>query len=545
MAREKDFKQFEIPAQELEENKPVNAAGAKTLISNAFTNFRDTGRVLAGSWQSGDFLTGSAGWSLGPTGGELEIRSGIIDTDRYYIDQVVAFTTSDDVSGGSNNTFVGEGVGLNNTGNNNVFMGNQSGNANTSGDNNVYIGNFAGNNSTTADNNVSIGNFAGGLAITTGGSNVFLGNQSGQDTTSGNNNAYVGNQSGNNNTTGSDNVFMGSFAGNDNTQGSFNTFIGDSAGANITTSDENTFLGANAGFSNITGAGNVFIGYDAGRNEAGSNKLYIDNSNTSSPLIYGEFDGTGGIGVQVNSPATTAVGFTVKGIASQTANLLEVKDSSANVHHVLSMPGATDPNSYFNKQLGDSDTIFAGDTEANLLRVDAGADEVRLGDWDTNYFTTDKAGDTWWVGGGGLQFGNCYGNEIGWTQANAVQNTWYDISDADMADGKLHGVTHDGSGQLAVSKAGMYAADWSGSFEADAANVHIQIAFSINGTEVGDGLNHFETFGVSRQDPCSGTAILDLAASDTVNVSIRTTDAGTPDLAIDHLMLRLIQIGGT
>jgi hypothetical protein len=32
------------------------------------------------------------------------------------------------------------------------------------------------------------------------------------------------------------------------------------------------------------------LGYNAGYNETGSNKLYIDNSGTTTPLIYGEFD---------------------------------------------------------------------------------------------------------------------------------------------------------------------------------------------------------------------------------------------------------------
>ena len=38
------------------------------------------------------------------------------------------------------------------------------------------------------------------------------------------------------------------------------------------------------------GDSNIFIGYEAGYNETGSNKLYIHNSRTSNPLIYGEFD---------------------------------------------------------------------------------------------------------------------------------------------------------------------------------------------------------------------------------------------------------------
>ena len=34
----------------------------------------------------------------------------------------------------------------------------------------------------------------------------------------------------------------------------------------------------------------MFIGYNAGYDETGSNKLYIENSDSSNPLIYGEFD---------------------------------------------------------------------------------------------------------------------------------------------------------------------------------------------------------------------------------------------------------------
>lgn len=139
-------------------------------------------------------------------------------------------------------------------------------------------------------------------------------------------------------------------------------------------------------------------------------------------------------------------------------------------------------------------------------------------------------------------YGSCYGMEIGWTQASAVQNTWYDISDADMVDGILGGVVHDGSGQLKASKSGKYAADWAGAFEADAANVHIVITFSINGTEVNQGMNHYHTAGANREAPVSGNAILNLSVDDTVNISIRTTDAGTPDLLVDHLMIRLVKI---
>ncbi|MGB0368570.1 MAG: tail fiber domain-containing protein [Flavobacteriales bacterium] len=49
------------------------------------------------------------------------------------------------------------------------------------------------------------------------------------------------------------------------------------------------------------------MGRQAGHNEAGSNRLYIENSNSSAPLIYGEFDNeivgiNGSLGVGTQSP---------------------------------------------------------------------------------------------------------------------------------------------------------------------------------------------------------------------------------------------------
>jgi trimeric autotransporter adhesin len=52
----------------------------------------------------------------------------------------------------------------------------------------------------------------------------------------------------------------------------------------------NTALGGYAGFKNVRGNKNVFIGWESGLNEKGSNKLYISNSKTKKPLIYGEFN---------------------------------------------------------------------------------------------------------------------------------------------------------------------------------------------------------------------------------------------------------------
>jgi hypothetical protein len=84
------------------------------------------------------------------------------------------------------------------------------------------------------------------------------------------------------------------------------TFIGRAAGYN-NNGNNNTFIGHYAGYNNSSGAGNIFIGNNSGYNETGSNKLYIDTSSTSSPLIYGDFKNdlvaiNGRLGVGTQSP---------------------------------------------------------------------------------------------------------------------------------------------------------------------------------------------------------------------------------------------------
>lgn len=59
--------------------------------------------------------------------------------------------------------------------------------------------------------------------------------------------------------------------------------------ATITSGNNNVAIGHQAGFSSSTGSGCVFIGFQAGKKETASNKLYISNSETATPLILGEF----------------------------------------------------------------------------------------------------------------------------------------------------------------------------------------------------------------------------------------------------------------
>tara|TARA_B100000989_G_scaffold183529_1_gene138134 strand:- start:2166 stop:3434 length:1269 start_codon:yes stop_codon:yes gene_type:complete len=93
-------------------------------------------------------------------------------------------------------------------------------------------------------------------------------------------------------TTGDANTVVGYESGKLIHTGSYNTAIGSESLSSLTSGESNTALGYRAGNSNQTGSRNVFIGNLAGSNAgtAVADRLYIDNSATNSPLIYGDFD---------------------------------------------------------------------------------------------------------------------------------------------------------------------------------------------------------------------------------------------------------------
>jgi hypothetical protein len=147
-----------------------------------------------------------------------------------------------------------------------------------------------------------------GYYTTSGDNNTFMGYQAGYYNTTGYSNTFMGYRAGEENINGSSNTFVGYYAGFYNNSGFYNTFIGHSAGIANTTGSNNTFIGYQAGHNNSTGEYNVFLGSRAGYHETGSDRLYIDNSNTSSPLIWGDFASNiltvhGKLGIGTKSPA--------------------------------------------------------------------------------------------------------------------------------------------------------------------------------------------------------------------------------------------------
>ena len=162
------------------------------------------------------------------------------------------------------------------------------------GTNNTIAGDSAGNSITTSADNVFIGT-GSGFSVTTsaGGQNTFVGTYAGFRNNATSNTAVgiyalYGSSASNSSF---DNTCVGNASLFNVTSAYFNTCIGTRTGYNITTGNSNTIIGHYAGEGITTGNSNVFLGKGAGGLETtASNRLYIANTNTSTPLVYGEFD---------------------------------------------------------------------------------------------------------------------------------------------------------------------------------------------------------------------------------------------------------------
>lgn len=151
----------------------------------------------------------------------------------------------------------------------------------------IYMGYAAGDNDPlTFGDNIGIG--ANTLqSLTQGAENVALGKLSQQSSTNGYYNVSVGLSTMMFNVSGSNNCAVGTNAGKSSI-GDNNTYLGGGAGL-ANTGDDNVMIGSGAGYETGNSSGNVMLGHYAGYSDTTGNKLYIANTNTSTPLVYGDF----------------------------------------------------------------------------------------------------------------------------------------------------------------------------------------------------------------------------------------------------------------
>ena len=249
--------------------------------------------------------TSDKGFAVGYLGTTVKTNNYMrLNKSNYFI----GHEAGKSITNGQYNLFLGYGAGRSTTGGtqvygewqgcNNIFIGYNSGYGNTTGYKNVFIGYQSGKSNSSGVKNTFIGNESG-TTNSSGGYNTFLGYNSGIANSAGQGNTFVGADCGFYNTSANNNTCMGTYAGENLSTGSYNTFIGGQSGhgggipgtnpSAFITGNYNTAIGYQSGFSNVAGSGNIFIGYQAGYSFTGSNSLYIDNSSTSTPLIYGNF----------------------------------------------------------------------------------------------------------------------------------------------------------------------------------------------------------------------------------------------------------------
>ena len=141
-----------------------------------------------------------------------------------------------------------------------------------------------------------------------------------------------------------------------------NTCIGYESGENLDGGWENTFIGHSAGEGMTSGDGNVFIGRNAGAAETStSNQFFIENSNTTTPLLWGEFslnyvNINGNLGINTETPS-----FDLS-FSEGSAQTIGVEDEASGGGNNLTISSGTAEASSTNQKGGDLYLTTGGNT---------------------------------------------------------------------------------------------------------------------------------------------------------------------------------------
>ncbi|MGC1205121.1 MAG: tail fiber domain-containing protein [Flavobacteriaceae bacterium] len=220
------------------------------------------------------------------------------------INDLIDGKSDNDGTNDGSSLFIGKNAGLNDdsTNNANVGIGYEVLKNNLIGDFNTAFGyqallNNAGSETSAlfGSHNTAIG-YQALLSNNTGFYNTANGKSSLKSNTTGSYNTATGYNTLIDNIDGDGNVAIGVNTLSSNISGGYNIAIGNNAGRKVIGSN-NVFLGYSAGSDTQAGgstthekSSGIFIGYNAGSKELNSNRLYIENSSSLTPLIYGEFD---------------------------------------------------------------------------------------------------------------------------------------------------------------------------------------------------------------------------------------------------------------
>lgn len=293
------------------------------LTPNILLQVNDEGS--AGSLTLGNIGIGRTGFKLYNNGGDLYWGNSQLNGGSG----ATAINDLIDAKYDGSSLFLGQGAGLNDDGNNqNTAIGKNALGNNENGDHNTAIGSAALSLNTTGIDNTAIG--TNSISQNTSGIyNTAIGAFSLSNNSTGTNNTANGTYALNLNTEGSRNTVNGFYALYNNTEGNENVVIGSDADSYNQTGSKNTIIGFQAGLLGYlhNKSGNVFLGYQAGFIEPGSNLLYIENSMSTSPLIWGDFGNDiaavhGKLGISTKAPTSK---IDIEG--SKGFNQLRLRDS--------------------------------------------------------------------------------------------------------------------------------------------------------------------------------------------------------------------------
>jgi hypothetical protein len=223
----------------------------------------------------------------------------------------------------------------------NLILGSLVANSITKGTDNVFVGAAIGNATiSTANQNTALG-WAPLNVLTTGSANVAIGYNCTAALTTGGYNTAMGFNALDHAVTASYNTAVGSSALL-NTTGSENTSIGLSAGLTNTTGTNNTYLGAAADCSVNSLTNATAIGY--GATVTASNQVVLGNSSVTQTQLQGT--------THIQSNATGNPTLILEQVASQTADMLQLQNSSAAVLFKVDVNGKIGITTGTNKAAG-------------------------------------------------------------------------------------------------------------------------------------------------------------------------------------------------
>jgi len=291
-----------------------------TTVNDYAQVWRDSdGTVVASMTATGVLYPQStpAGDNLGNHTATQELQMGAygvytssnITAARYLINGSTVLA----VLPGNSSLAVGRGAGRVNTGDFNLFVGDQAGNVNAGGAYNTAAGYAALTDNVSGNYNTAHGYNT--LRYSNGGNNTAIGANALQSNTSGGSNTAVGRDALYFNTSAPYNVAMGRDAAYYNVTGGSNTVVGYQAGygANGNSYEANSMFGYRAGYGLTTGSDNIFLGWQAGyATTSGVQNIVLGyDQRTSAPtasnelnlggVLFGKLDSKT-IGISTRSP---------------------------------------------------------------------------------------------------------------------------------------------------------------------------------------------------------------------------------------------------